>query len=58
MLCGFEAQCNAATDAFDAVSSCDTAIQNSDLSTLCSRTCRSLLEGILNSCASVSGSKL
>ena len=26
-LCGFEAQCNAATDAFDAVSSCDAALQ-------------------------------
>ena len=57
-LCGFEAQCNAATDAFDAVSSCDTALQNYNIAALCTGTCRRSLEGILNSCSSVSGSKL
>ena len=52
-LCGFEAQYNAATDAFDALSTCDDALLNNDLGTLCSASsCRCLLEDIffLSSC--------
>ena len=54
----FEAQYTIATNEFEAVSCCDAALQSSDTGILCSATCRSLLEGVLNSCPTVSGDKL
>ena len=44
-LCGFEAQCTVATNEFNAVSTCDYALQSNDIGALCSASCRSLLEG-------------
>ena len=55
-LCGYEAQCAVATNAITAVSTCSDALQNGDIGDLCTATCRSLTNNLINSCPSVSGS--
>ena len=56
-LCGFEAQCTAAINVFNEVSTCGDALQSNDIGALCLASCRSLLESVQDSCTNVSVSK-
>ena len=53
-VCGSGAECTAALNAYNADTSCRTAIADNDSGTYCTGTCRTLLSAVFSACPDVS----